>query len=200
MVQAAGQPRLIVRDASGRRTILLDKPVLTFGRRSESDVRLVGADVSRLHAEIRAGDGCYRLKDCGSRFGTYVNGQRIDEHDLQPARPKFGFGQEMHRRPHRRCVGNRIAELRLLSGALRRFVFGVRRRRFRSEGLRNPHLGWGRITRLRFHHDRFRFRRGLFGDERFLYTRLGTRRRTRCRWTRPDRGPTDGQRTGTAMR
>ena len=54
MVQATGQPRLIVRDASGRRTVLLDKPVLTFGRRSESDVCLAGADVSRLHAEIRA--------------------------------------------------------------------------------------------------------------------------------------------------
>ncbi len=96
MAQAAGQPRLIVRDASGRRTILLDQRVLTFGRRSESDVRLVGADVSRLHAEISAGDGRFRLKDCGSRFGTYVNGQRVDEHDLQPGDVmRFGQADDM---------------------------------------------------------------------------------------------------------
>jgi GAF domain-containing protein len=96
MVPATGQPRLIVRDASGRRTILLDKPVLSFGRRSESDVRLAGADVSRLHAEILAIDGHVRLKDCGSRFGTFVNGRRIEEHELQPGDVvRFGQADDM---------------------------------------------------------------------------------------------------------
>ena len=97
MVQAHGQqPHLIVRDAAGRRTILLDKPVLTFGRRSESDVCLTGADVSRLHAEIRAVDGRVQLKDCGSRFGTFVNGRKITECDLQPGDVvRFGQSDDM---------------------------------------------------------------------------------------------------------
>ena len=46
------QPRLIVTDALGRRIVPLDKPVFSIGRRSESDLRLPGADISRLHAEI----------------------------------------------------------------------------------------------------------------------------------------------------
>src|SRR5690242_10516236 len=45
-------PRLIVTDALGRRIVPIDKQVFSIGRRSESDLRLPGADISRLHAEI----------------------------------------------------------------------------------------------------------------------------------------------------
>jgi serine phosphatase RsbU (regulator of sigma subunit)/pSer/pThr/pTyr-binding forkhead associated (FHA) protein len=79
---AAGTPRLLVSDPLGRRQIIIDKPLLTLGRRSESDVRVAGAGVSRQHAEIVREDGTCRLRDCASKFGTFVNGQRSDDHLL----------------------------------------------------------------------------------------------------------------------
>jgi sigma-B regulation protein RsbU (phosphoserine phosphatase) len=75
-------PRLLVTDTLGRRMIPIDKPVVTLGRRSETDVRVPGAGVSRVHAEIVVENGIYRLRDCASRFGTYVNGERTTERVL----------------------------------------------------------------------------------------------------------------------
>jgi phosphoserine phosphatase RsbU/P len=75
-------PRLAVTDSLGRRQIPLDKPVVTIGRRSECDVRVTGSGVSRHHAEIVADGGVCRLRDCGSKFGTFVNGRRTEEHVL----------------------------------------------------------------------------------------------------------------------
>jgi serine phosphatase RsbU (regulator of sigma subunit) len=77
-------PRLIVTDALGRRIVPIDKPVFSIGRRSESDLRLPGADISRLHAEIvRDGDACV-LHDRQSTFGTFVNDEKIEKKTLSP--------------------------------------------------------------------------------------------------------------------
>jgi serine phosphatase RsbU (regulator of sigma subunit) len=72
-------PRLVVVDARGRRQVPVDKALLTLGRRSESDIRVGGTGVSRHHAEIAVTNGAYLLRDCASRFGTYVNGRRTDQ-------------------------------------------------------------------------------------------------------------------------
>jgi len=86
------RPRLVVTDTLGRRIVTIDKPVFTIGRRTESDLRLAGADISRLHAEIAvAGDVC-TLRDKESRFGTFVNGERIAERALAHA-DQIRFGQ-----------------------------------------------------------------------------------------------------------
>ena len=74
-----GTPRLVVTDALGRRQVPIDKPLVTLGRRSESDVRVSGAGVSRHHAEIIADNGTCRVRDCQSKFGTYVNGVRASD-------------------------------------------------------------------------------------------------------------------------
>lgn len=71
-----GTPRLVVTDALGRRQVPIDKALITLGRRSESDVRVSGAGVSRHHAEIIADNGTCRPRDCESKFGTFVNGVR----------------------------------------------------------------------------------------------------------------------------
>jgi phosphoserine phosphatase RsbU/P len=88
----APRPRLSVTDALGRRFVSIDKPVFTIGRRTESDLRLPGADISRLHAEINIENGSYILRDKESRFGTYVNGERITERTLAHA-DQLRFGQ-----------------------------------------------------------------------------------------------------------
>jgi sigma-B regulation protein RsbU (phosphoserine phosphatase) len=77
-----GAPRLVVTDTLGRRLIAIDKPLITLGRRSEADVRVPSAGVSRRHAEIVTEDGTFRLRDCASSFGTFVNGERTTERVL----------------------------------------------------------------------------------------------------------------------
>src|SRR5438445_9925219 len=80
---AAPAPRLVVTDALGRRIVNIDKPLFTIGRRSETDLRLPGADISRVHAEITLdpSNGCI-IRDKQSRFGTFVNGERMTERQL----------------------------------------------------------------------------------------------------------------------
>ena len=85
-------PRLRITDPAGRRTVPIDKPLVTLGRRSESDVCLSGAGVSRAHAEIANENGVCALRDHGSRFGTFVNGVRRDEHLLAHG-DRLRFGQ-----------------------------------------------------------------------------------------------------------
>jgi len=75
-------PRLVVTDALGRRIVPIDKPLFTMGRRSETDLRLPGADISRVHAEITLEKGVCTIRDKQSRFGTFVNGERTGERVL----------------------------------------------------------------------------------------------------------------------
>src|SRR5215468_3926700 len=78
--ESGNRPRLIITD--------------TLGRRTESDLRLPGADVSRLHAEIvRQGDA-FVLHDRQSSFGTFVNDQKIDTRTLQPG-DRIRIGQSV---------------------------------------------------------------------------------------------------------
>ncbi len=85
-------PRLVVTDSLGRRIVTLDKPVFTIGRRTETDLRLPGADISRLHAEISIENGTCVLRDKESRFGTFVNGEKVAERVLAHA-DAIRFGQ-----------------------------------------------------------------------------------------------------------
>lgn len=74
--------RLEVTDALGKRLVTIDKPAFAIGRRTDNDLRLVGSDVSRDHAEITKDNDKYTLKDRGSRYGTFVNGDSVVERVL----------------------------------------------------------------------------------------------------------------------
>ena len=74
--------RLQVTDSSGRRSVALGKPVFVIGRRTAADLQFVNADVSREHAEITYDGQRFLLCDRGSRFGTFVNGERVTERML----------------------------------------------------------------------------------------------------------------------
>ena len=83
--------RLEVNDSLGQRIVPINKDLLCIGRRTESDLRLVGSDVSREHAEIVKANGDWLLRDKGSRYGTYVNGEAVTEHKLTHGdRVQFG--------------------------------------------------------------------------------------------------------------
>jgi hypothetical protein len=62
---------------------LLDRDLITVGRHPESDIFLDDITVSRRHAEFRRNDGAFWLHDVGSLNGTYVNGERTDERQLE---------------------------------------------------------------------------------------------------------------------
>jgi sigma-B regulation protein RsbU (phosphoserine phosphatase) len=76
------EPRLEVNDSLGRRIVPIATASFAIGRRDSNDLRLAGSEVSRDHAEIVAdGDG-HLLRDRGSRYGTFVNGEAVTEHRL----------------------------------------------------------------------------------------------------------------------
>ena len=75
--------RLQVTDASGRRTVPVDKHLFLIGRRTAADLQLVNADVSREHAEIARDGANFMLRDRGSRYGTFVNGEQVTERMLE---------------------------------------------------------------------------------------------------------------------
>src|SRR5437773_6125843 len=79
MAGAAPAPRLVITDALGRRIVNIDRALFTIGRRSETDLRLPGADISRVHAEITVENGVCTIRDKQSRFGTFVNGEKHNE-------------------------------------------------------------------------------------------------------------------------
>jgi adenylate cyclase len=63
--------------------VKLDKDHLTVGRRDDNDIVVDDVFVSRLHIEIEKSSGNrYTIKDTKSRYGTYVNGDRIVEKQL----------------------------------------------------------------------------------------------------------------------
>ena len=72
-------PRLAVHDPLGRRVVSLDKPVFTIGRHKGHDLQLAGNEVSRDHAEIVSTADGFVIRDPGSRYGTFVNGERVTE-------------------------------------------------------------------------------------------------------------------------
>ena len=73
---------LEVIDAFGRRVVPIDKPQFTIGRRETNDLRLAGSEVSRDHAEISQEAGRFTVRDKSSRYGTFVNGEQVQEREL----------------------------------------------------------------------------------------------------------------------
>ena len=70
--------RLEMTGASARQ-VSIDKVPFFLGRRAESDLVLPHGEVSRNHAEIRAAGAGYAIRDRGSRYGTFVNGEPVTE-------------------------------------------------------------------------------------------------------------------------
>lgn len=60
----------------------LEHVITTAGRHPDSDIFLDDITVSRRHAEIRLEGTHYLVSDVGSLNGTYLNGDRVDVHEL----------------------------------------------------------------------------------------------------------------------
>jgi hypothetical protein len=68
----------------GRRHVLLDRPLITLGRRMDNDIVLDAPTVSRRHAQIRWRFGHFVLYDLSDRGRTRVNDQPAQEVVLRP--------------------------------------------------------------------------------------------------------------------
>jgi pSer/pThr/pTyr-binding forkhead associated (FHA) protein len=80
----AGSALLVVQRGPGAGSrYLLDTDLSTVGRHPESDIFLDDITVSRRHVEFRRDAGSFRVHDVGSLNGTYLNGDRVDDAELQ---------------------------------------------------------------------------------------------------------------------
>ena len=97
-----------------------------LGRDASNPIQVHDTEVSRRHAEIRRDGNVFTVADLGSSNGTFVNGQRIEQHELASGdqraarqhadavhrsgrRPRRGPGrQDRHRRPQPAGDGSRI--------------------------------------------------------------------------------------------
>jgi serine phosphatase RsbU (regulator of sigma subunit) len=61
----------------------IEKDIFTIGRRTGNDLRLVGTDISREHAEVAREGEQYVIRDRQSRFGTFVNNAQVAEQALK---------------------------------------------------------------------------------------------------------------------
>jgi pSer/pThr/pTyr-binding forkhead associated (FHA) protein len=79
-----GSALLVVQRGPGAGSrYLLDTDLSTVGRHPESDIFLDDITVSRRHVEFRRADESFRVHDVGSLNGTYLNGDRVDDAELQ---------------------------------------------------------------------------------------------------------------------
>jgi pSer/pThr/pTyr-binding forkhead associated (FHA) protein len=65
-------------------SILLDKPILLFGRHEECDVQLNSKKVSRRHCVLAQVGDYLVIRDLGSTNGVRINGDRVAEGKLRP--------------------------------------------------------------------------------------------------------------------
>ncbi len=57
-------------------------PVTSIGTDAKCTIVLNDKFMSQKHAEIKAENGIWVLRDSGSTNGTYVNNRRVDRHEL----------------------------------------------------------------------------------------------------------------------
>ncbi len=60
----------------------LPSTVTVIGRRQESDLCVPLMVVSRRHCELNIEQNRLKVRDLGSRNGTYINGQRVDQAEI----------------------------------------------------------------------------------------------------------------------
>ena len=56
----------------------LKKEIVRIGRKLDNDLVIQEPMVSRYHAEVRFEDGEFFVYDIGSRFGTFLNSEKVE--------------------------------------------------------------------------------------------------------------------------
>ena len=64
-------------------SIIIDQPILLFGRHEECDVQLNSKKVSRRHCCVALVEGALLVRDLGSTNGIKINGVEVREGKLR---------------------------------------------------------------------------------------------------------------------
>jgi predicted component of type VI protein secretion system len=92
-------------------SIVLDKPILLVGRHPECDVQIDSRKISRRHCCIAQVNNTVLIRDLGSTNGIKLNGQRIQEAQLNA-------GDEVTIGSHRyRVASDSVADLPVVPAA-----------------------------------------------------------------------------------
>jgi sigma-B regulation protein RsbU (phosphoserine phosphatase) len=84
--------RLVVIEPNGvRREVAITTTPFRIGRQAGNELTLRDSRISREQAQILSVNGNMVLEDMGSRHGTFVNGQKVIKHELQP-KDQIDFG------------------------------------------------------------------------------------------------------------
>ena len=67
-----------------QKTFPIPSNVTVIGRRKNCDFRIPLESVSRRHCQLSYEEGNLRIRDLGSRNGTYLNGKKVEEVEVQP--------------------------------------------------------------------------------------------------------------------
>lgn len=78
----AGRASVVVREASGERTVALSSDTVTIGRLADCEVVLKDKGASRKHAQLKMRDGTWTITDLGSTNGTRLNGRTIQSQEV----------------------------------------------------------------------------------------------------------------------
>ena len=87
-----GGHRIVIIEPNGsRRELEIATLPFRIGRQADNELTLRDSRISRQQAQIVSFNGGLMLEDCGSRHGTFVNGEKIVRHELR-ANDKIDFG------------------------------------------------------------------------------------------------------------
>ena len=75
---------LLEEQQTGRTWLLQTERVYRLGRNPDQDIRLDEPSVSRAHAELFWDDQGWHVRDCDSRFGTFVDDRLIQQEPVHP--------------------------------------------------------------------------------------------------------------------
>jgi phosphoserine phosphatase RsbU/P len=90
-------PVLVLVQGSERKNIVLNRTPFSVGRKGDRDLVIDEPCVSRVHAHIVLEDGKFVLVDSPSKYGTFVNGARIQRQALERGdRLEFGTKSESY--------------------------------------------------------------------------------------------------------
>ena len=70
---------VLLKKNNSQKAFSLSSGITVIGRRHDCDLRIPLMSVSRRHCQFNRDEGVLKIRDLGSRNGTYLNGKRIDE-------------------------------------------------------------------------------------------------------------------------
>ena len=85
-------PSLIFVHGNEQRTLYLDHSPFSIGRKVEKDLAIPDPRVSRDHALIISEAGKFYVEDQGSKHGTFVNGERVQQRKVLERNDRLEFG------------------------------------------------------------------------------------------------------------